>query len=211
MLKAEDYERGMVALRNREYGAHALVIGNSPWRRAFPVGAWFGPTIACNAYYRDADRFPTYLVAHDPMMIQEIVKAHVYRDTTIVLRQNEAHPHVLDKVPAEEVGHWFYLDLDPSFEADYGDQAGTMAITLAGWLGCASITLIGFSLSLDNLYAGSANYGPSQNSVPGSYEPYSAFRRAFAEFHRLSPGASVHWVAPSDWMLAKLDQGAAVR
>jgi len=217
-LLASDYARGMEALRNREHGEHALVIGNSPWRKHFPVSAWFGPTIACNAYYRDADRFPSYIVAFDSNMIRELVEAHAYRDAACVFRANECRPKVLESVPAEERGQWFHLD-DPSFDPErrgaFGSQAGTLAVVLAGWLGCASLTLVGFSLSLANIYAGSKEYGnatPTEDNPGSRGQDFSRMRKALEEFSRLSPGASIHWIAPGEWMLAKLDQGAvAVR
>jgi hypothetical protein len=211
-LLASDYARGMEALRNLEHGADALVIGNSPWRKRFPVGAWFGPTIACNAYYRTADRFPAYLVAFDGNMISECVAARTYESTTLVLRANECHAKVLDQIPAADHGHWFYVN----DVFDINGLCGAMAIGLAGWLGCASVTLVGFSLSYDNLFSGTDNY-PSEeferlkgNAVGARTQDVSLLARSIREFNRLSPGGSVHWVTPGDWMLAKLDQGAAV-
>jgi len=205
-LSQAQYERGIEALRNREHGEHALVIGNSPWRKTFPVGAWFGPTIACNAYWRDADRFPSYLVAFDPNLIKEQVIAKCYENSVLVFRENEGRPAVLERIPLGDRGKWFHV----AGAFDIGSLAGSLAIALAGWLGCKSITLVGFSLSHDNLYVGTEHYredrpDAAQRAAGSRCTDHSRIRRAIDEYHRLSPGGSVHWITPGTWMLAALE------
>jgi len=208
MVVAAEPQLGMAGLRNAEQGRHALVVGNSPWRAGFPVADWqAGPVIACNAYYRDAVRMPDYLCVFDTAMIEEAVTKRVYLQTRLVLRSDERRGTVLAKIPQDEHGRWFHMES----EFDFGSLAGTMAIGLAGWLGCASLTLIGYSLSHDNLYLGTPNYRrevstPEARREPGSRaQDVTRIAKALGVVASLSPGAAVHWVSPGPWLLAKLN------
>lgn len=211
---------GLDKLRNFRLGEPALVIGNSPWRAGFPLRELDGfVTIGCNVIFREFA--PEYLVAFDGEVIRTLLLEHAYVTSRVVLRAPEHRPGVLEVLRASaDYGladeNVYALDgAGHGSEFNPGSLAGTLAIGLAGWLGCSSLTLVGFSLSDDNLYLGDRLYKSPSSTPEYSREPgaragdFKPIREAVERYRIMASEAngcesSVHWVCPYAWAFERL-------
>jgi hypothetical protein len=202
------HARHVSELRASRAGEHALVIGNSPWRKGFPLEAWKGPTIGCNAIWKDSGDgetkgyIPDYICAIDTDVISELIREGMGTKTILILRAGEARHYIIRDIPKEKLGVWYVV----GHEIDFKTLTGGMAIMLAGYLGCASATLVGFSGSDANLYIGTANYAKREHHPEPGALPTAMTRmyQAFDKFRELSPEGTIHIVAPEPFVMRAL-------
>lgn len=204
-----DLQRPFQELRNAEAGKAALVVGNSPWRVGFDLAAWSGgPVIGCNALYRDFE--PDYLCVYDTNMIDEVLRSEFIgrtKKTKVIFRATETKSLVLSAMAPETRAGWYAGD----GHMPIGGLCGPFAIITAGWLGCHSVTLVGFSFDEGNIYQGTPNYSPEgrweayQLEPGGRPESIGRVEEAIRQYKVFVPDGYVHVIAPADWSLQRLE------
>jgi hypothetical protein len=124
----------------------AFVLGNGQSRLRFNISELksYGVTFGCNAIYRDF--MPDHLIAVDPEMLEEIIRARVHYQTN-VLANYSAHT----KISTIETNMPGRMD------------SGNLATLHACQLGHKEIYLIGFDYISNtkyqnNVYVGTPNY-----------------------------------------------------
>lgn len=137
----------------------------------------------CNALYREyapGYALPDYLVAIDPIMIEEIEKSDFPKDRLIV-------------PPLDE--HWEPRDCN---QARPRSNAGINAIREAVKRGARTIVCLGFDFlmsdkiaSVSNIFEGTSNYGPETRAV---YKENSRRRRYLEWVARRAPEVEMYFV-----------------
>jgi len=190
-------------LTGAEKGLPALVLGNSPWRAGFPIGAWAGITIGCNAIYREGVELD-YLVAVDPAMVKEVAawKPWEHGVKLVISQERNWRGNVPPGAGVYCVSAGFL----------WQRLAGNLALGLAMLLGCNPIVMAGFSMDGTNMFIGTKNYRHIQpgagKRISGSDKKHNlAIRSRLEELN--ADNFDVYWVAPALEMLELLERPSA--
>lgn len=140
----------------------AIIIGNGKSRLQFDLESLknYGVTFGCNGIYRDFS--PDYLVAMDRNMVDEIIQAKAYMNSVFYTQYDNAIEKqiIRDRLPINFT--------QPISETN---DSGTSCVKLATGFGFTRIFMLGFDYisdnpyKLNNVYAGTKNYGPPENHV----------------------------------------------
>ena len=137
----------------------ALVIGNGTSRLKFDLNELnkYFTTYACNAIYRDF--IPDYLISMDYHMVSEIINSRIHHKTKFYTQ----HMNDWDLLAGngEPINFIKILPATP--------DSGTAAVELASEHGHDIIYMIGFDYnhgSINNVYAGTANYNAKTHVTP---------------------------------------------
>lgn len=186
---------GIEHLRSVHENEMALVVGNSPWRTGFPIHQWHGPVIVCNGAFLELPCKGYVCISDVEMMRQAFAEPEAVEHTFITPTDigKADLRHLIDSRGLKHVGVEGAWDTAPT--------SGAMAIGLAGWLGCKSILIIGFSCDQSHISRNDRVANPGSN-VRG----IESLKSGIKEYGRLSPGGHVSISVDPDWFTSAIEE-----